>query len=327
MGDGKSKDDLLILHKSWIQEWGEIERVFSKRQAGELKAFLSRRKDTYRQPYARQSLEYPRRSIIVGSANDSQFLNDATGSRRFWIIPVEVGRIDLETLKKERDAIWSAAVFAYKQNESWWLSQSEEKLSHHNNEKFQIIDEWVAQVEHYIKDYQRVSITEILTRAFDYELNKIDRPTQMRVASILTSLGWKKVGQQQHQGKRQVVWQKPTPLGQSVAEVLPPETTENRTIVTPTIPNKSNDQISNKKENSSSMSDPKKEGEFVFEKVEKKIQQGVEVLPSHSEQGIEGAKPPATPAPTPDDKALPEPTKNSARLSKEQNTQGQRSRS
>ncbi len=65
MGDGKLKDDLIILHKSWIQEWGEIERVFSKRQAGELKAFLTRRSDTIRPPYGRTAIEFPREILDI----------------------------------------------------------------------------------------------------------------------------------------------------------------------------------------------------------------------------------------------------------------------
>ena len=89
MGDGRAKDDLIVLHKSWLQEWGEIERVFSKRQAGELKAFLARRTDTFRPPYGRTALEFPRHSIIVGSVNDCQFLVDSTGNRRYWVVPIE----------------------------------------------------------------------------------------------------------------------------------------------------------------------------------------------------------------------------------------------
>ncbi len=38
-----------------------------------------------------------------------------------------------------------------------------------------------------------------------------DRRSQMRVANIFTCLGWEKLGQKQHQGKRQVVWQRATP--------------------------------------------------------------------------------------------------------------------
>lgn len=205
MGDGRTKDDLIILHKSWIQEWGEIERVFSKRQVGELKAFLARRTDTFRPPYSRTALEFPCYSIIVGSVNDHQFLVDSTGNRRYWVVPIEMPKINLALLKRERDGIWAAAVNAYRQGESWWLNNEQENLSADNN-NYQIIDEWQSAIADYLKHREQVSIAEILQTLFDFELGKMERRDQIRVANILTNLKWKKVGQKQHQGKRQVVW-------------------------------------------------------------------------------------------------------------------------
>ena len=208
MGNGSQKDDLIILHKSWIHEWGEIERTFSKRQSEELKAFITRKKDIFRPPYGRSALEFARQSIIVGTANGSDFLVDSTGNRRYWIVPVANEKIDIKRLKEERDRIWSAAVKAYRNGEQWWLTDSEEKLSQQNNQQFQIIDEWQGAIASYLEERQQVSIMEILTKVFEIEPGKVDRRSQMRVANILTNLEWKKVGQKQHQGKRQVVWRR-----------------------------------------------------------------------------------------------------------------------
>ncbi len=224
MGDGRDKDDLLKLHKCWIQEWSEIERIFGKRQAGEIKAFLSKRTDLYRVPYGRITKEYPRGSIIVASVNNAQFLVDSTGNRRYWIIPVKVSAIDLEMLRKERDAIWSAAVAAYKAGESWWLTREEQELSETNNEQFQIVDEWATEIASYVDGLKRVSVTEILERCFDYEIGKIERGSQMRVATILSSLGWQKIGMREHLGKRQQCWSLPQP--QEYPPQKPPSTEE-----------------------------------------------------------------------------------------------------
>ncbi len=246
MGDGRTKDDLIILHKSWINEWGEIERVFGKRQAGEIKAFLTRKKDLFRPPYGRTALNFPRRSIIVGSVNDAQFLVDPTGNRRYWVVPVAKDKIDLAQLKQERDAIWSAAVAAYKEGQFWWLSNEEEKLSAENNRTFEIVDEWLCAIASYLEqreqvsitellqtvfDYELGQITELLQTVFDYELGQIQRRDQMRVANILTNLGWHKAGQKQHQGKRQVVW-----VNKGQDEVLRSQIHTQQEISTPTIP-------------------------------------------------------------------------------------------
>lgn len=42
--------------------------------------------------------------IIVGGVNDEEFLNDPTGDRRFWVIPLQQ-KVDLELLKQERDPL------------------------------------------------------------------------------------------------------------------------------------------------------------------------------------------------------------------------------
>ena len=208
MADARDKDDLLKLHQCWIQEWGEVERVFSKQQAGVLKAFLSRSTDLYREPYAPKAKRHKRHSIIVATVNNAQFLVDSTGNRRYWIIPVLGEAIDLELLKKERDGIWAAAVAAYKAGEPWWLTPEFAKLSEDNNSHFKVTDEWESAIANYTENLNRVSVTEILEKVFDFEIGKMDRGSQMRVATILTFLGWTKVGMRERAGKRQQCWEK-----------------------------------------------------------------------------------------------------------------------
>lgn len=264
---------------------GEIERVFSKRQAGELKAFLARRTDTFRPPYGRTALEFPRHSVIVGSVNDCQFLVDSTGNRRYWVVPIEVPKIDLRRLKQERDGIWAAAVKAYRNGEQWWLSNEEENSSSDNNSKFQIIDEWQSAITLYLKHREQVSITELLLQVFDYELGKIERRDQMRVANILTNLKWKKAGQKQHQGKRQVVWIPiPPTISVDIDEVQQPESQLEQEISIPTTPSVSNTES----ENISSESE-------IREREKKDGLHGVEVLSNFPKQPPQSNSKIATP--------------------------------
>ena len=68
-----------------------------------------------------------------------------------------------------------------------------------------------------------------------FALGDIDRRSQMRVANILTCLKWEKVGQQQHLGKRQVVW-KPATLPPGVEEIIQQQSQSEQGIATSTIP-------------------------------------------------------------------------------------------
>lgn len=123
------KDDLLVMNKNWICEWGELESFTAKQYDGTIKHFLSKTDDTFRCPYGRSTKTYPRKSVIVGTVNPEQFLTDLTGNRRFWIIPV-LKEIDTTWLTKNRDNIWASAVTAYFLGESYqlprefWESQS-----------------------------------------------------------------------------------------------------------------------------------------------------------------------------------------------------------
>ncbi len=95
------------------------------------------------------------------------------------------------------------------------------------------------EIADYLEFRDKVSITEILEKVMSFALGDIDRRSQMRVANILTCLDWEKLGQQQHQGKRQVVWKKATPP-KGIAEVFQAETQLQRELSTSTIPSKPN---------------------------------------------------------------------------------------
>ena len=302
LGDGRDKDDILKLHKCWIQEWGEVERVFSKRQAGEIKAFLSRSTDTFREPYGRAAKENKRHSIIVASVNQAQFLVDTTGNRRYWVIPISVSDLDLELLKKERDGIWAAAVAAYKAGERWWLTKEEANLSEDNNQSFQIVDEWESAIAEYTKFLDRTSVTEILVKCFDFEIGKMDRSSQMRVATILTFLGWKKVGIRSLAGKRQQCWERIPTDEQCENEITTSEVVtkveraESTGISSKSQPHNLSQETFEISKNSSEEvvdPDPNEPGDNISEKSEseKDPDLGCEVVTCPSDQGFQESQP------------------------------------
>jgi predicted P-loop ATPase len=69
---------------------------------------LSRQADRARLAYARgYASSFPRQFTLWGSTNDTEYLRDATGNRRFW--PVKVSAINLEGIHRDRDQIWAEA--------------------------------------------------------------------------------------------------------------------------------------------------------------------------------------------------------------------------
>lgn len=104
--NAESKRVIEALSGKWIVEAGELK---GNRKAGtdHLKGFLSRTHDKARMSYDRREREVPRQCVIVGTTNDSRYLRDTTGNRRFW--PVAVEGFDLDALRRDRDQLWAEA--------------------------------------------------------------------------------------------------------------------------------------------------------------------------------------------------------------------------
>ena len=201
--DISSKDDLMVLHRSWVMEWAELDHITNKKHAGQVKAFLSQCTDMFRVPYGKATEAFPRRCIIVGSTNrDSGFLVDETGNRRFWVIPVTctlAKPIDVPNLLIERDAIWSAAVAAYKAGEGNELAIEHQSAVEAENATYLVESPWVAPIQRWLAvNYGRVITSELLlSEAIMKPVERQTRGDQMQVASILREMGFRK--------KRQVV--------------------------------------------------------------------------------------------------------------------------
>ena len=207
--DIPTDDAHLTLNSCWIAELAEFDRITQKKEASDIKHFITQRKPRFRKKYDREISEHPRRTVICGSVNKNpQFLLDETGNRRFWVIPVpdSVLTIDIERLTAERDGIWATALAAHLAGEIPMLDREFELLSEENNKRFEASDEWESDIAAYLKGRELVSVSEILEEAFDLESAKHDRKVQMRVARILSKLGWEKLGVRLHRGKRQQVW-------------------------------------------------------------------------------------------------------------------------
>lgn len=117
---GGDFQDLLALRGKLVAEWGELSG-FSRHESEAVKDFLSRREDTYKDPYARRTNTRPRTCVFFGTTNSTSFLRDPTGNRRYWVI--EVGAVDIELLKQDAEQLWAEAVSKYKAGARWWIDE------------------------------------------------------------------------------------------------------------------------------------------------------------------------------------------------------------
>ena len=199
LGDISTKDDVMVLHRSWIMEWAELDHITNRKHAGQVKAFLSQAVDLLRVPYGKAVESFPRRGIIVGTTNKTTgFLVDETGNRRFWVIPTtktQRDQIDTASLLLERDAIWSAAVCAYRSGETNRLPLGMETIVSEENNTYVIDSPWRNAIEEHLQTRRSTDLitTEaILLNAIKKPLERQSRADQMQVASILRDLGFVK---------------------------------------------------------------------------------------------------------------------------------------
>ena len=107
----------------WIIEVGELAGM-RKAEAETIKLYISKQTDRFRPAYGRRLQEFPRQCVFIGTTNETQFLRDQTGNRRFWVVdtPNTPTRSLWDDLTPDTiRLIWAEAVELYKSGEPLYL--------------------------------------------------------------------------------------------------------------------------------------------------------------------------------------------------------------
>lgn len=106
------KDFFQVLSGALIMDFDEGV-VLSKADVMKVKGVITRREDTYRIPYSKRVETHKRRSVFSMTTNESDFLRDMTGNRRFLVVNCEVF-FDLDLASEVRDQLFAEAVHLHK---------------------------------------------------------------------------------------------------------------------------------------------------------------------------------------------------------------------
>ena len=126
----QDKDFLLILHGAWLYEQAELDYIVGKKKVGQLKNLITTRRDDLRVPFGKGNEKQDRAGIMVGTVNGPFLRGDPALRRRFLVIQCPQsfeagGRIDIDKVRRDRDAIWKAAVLAYRAGEPCFLDSDD----------------------------------------------------------------------------------------------------------------------------------------------------------------------------------------------------------
>tara|TARA_R110000782_G_scaffold170698_2_gene262455 strand:- start:1114 stop:3384 length:2271 start_codon:yes stop_codon:yes gene_type:complete len=109
----------------WIIELAEMSG-FRKADQNKMKAFFTSTEQQYRKPYSIETVSIPHSFVCIATTNDSEFLRDLTGNRRFAVIECKAEKMDRKKLKENIEQIWAEALQIYKANPNQFMELSEQ---------------------------------------------------------------------------------------------------------------------------------------------------------------------------------------------------------
>jgi len=190
--DPMDKDHQLRLTKALIWEISELGATTRKVDVENFKHFVTTREVTARPAYGRYDVRRPATASLIGTINnDAGFLNDPTGSRRFFVVTLT--KIDWAYIKIDPNQLWAEAVTAYRNGENWRLEDAEKEAQRLTNARYEVTDP----IEDAIIKYCTITHddADFVTGANLYELIQLHRrgqparSLQMAIASAAKRLG------------------------------------------------------------------------------------------------------------------------------------------
>lgn len=182
------KDAAIGLIGVWCLEMPEIDQLI-RNDVETIKAFLARSTDKYRPPFGRGDVTRHRQGVMCGTTNNAEYLRDATGNRRFW--PATALKADLAWITANRDQLWAEAAARESTDEPIWLEDPDVQGVATKIQAARVTEDvWAAKITRFVQHLWHTTTPDVLETALGVPTKEQDRRVQMRVAAVLTTLGW-----------------------------------------------------------------------------------------------------------------------------------------
>lgn len=182
---GRTQDVPWHLGRAWIHELAEL-ACLTKHSIEAMKAAISARSDLGRAPYQRTNEVVPRQCAFGGSTNNTAYLVDGTGNRRFWTVHVE--KVDRVKLRAWRDQLWAEARALFEAGEPWHLEETSERALADRNDTYRHVDVLAGRAKAWAEQATTPHTLEAICTALG--LDHPSPPDQSKVVQGLTEAGW-----------------------------------------------------------------------------------------------------------------------------------------
>lgn len=186
-----NKDFFMQFQGKAIIEFSEGETL-SRTEVKRMKAIITMQTDKYRPAYGRLSVDFPRRCVFAMTTNQTEYLKDETGNRR-WLPVACMGTADVEWLAANRDQLFAEAYHrVITLRETTYEFPLEETLAQQNARRISdpntdLIMDWYVNRASEDQKKQGVTIQDVYTGAFNNNFagKGLDKYREMSIATVL----------------------------------------------------------------------------------------------------------------------------------------------
>lgn len=190
----------LATQGSWVIEFSEMESV-TRAEAHLQKSFLSRTFDHVRRVYGRRYERLPRQCVFVGTTNETEYVKEGQGARRFW--PVRVpGMIDIDGLRAALPQLLAEALHDHEAGERCYPSPEEQMHVFRPEQMQRVVQESLIDALHdWVLDPEleergkrashagAFSLADAAARCLHVSYAQLTRDLQTRIGKALAALG------------------------------------------------------------------------------------------------------------------------------------------
>lgn len=196
--DDRDDDISRKLRGKLVAELEEL-RGLNSRELEDIKAFISRRRESWIPKYKEFEAFFWRRNVFIGSTNDWAFLADPTGERRWLPGQCERG-LDIDRIIDTRDQLWAEGAQLFVLEGVMW--EDAERLAKIEHPQFKVADAWERTIVRWLDtegidkvkpmDKGYVLAGEIMAGALGLGPAQQNRQHEARVERAMQHLGFKK---------------------------------------------------------------------------------------------------------------------------------------